>query len=99
LVSAAKLAFGGDEGSTWLSAIKAKIDARADHGPTLSVTEKLLLLRAARLVTRLEQVEMLASVLNGDLADSSADARSIYFATATDLRHTVTMIEQWGAAA
>jgi hypothetical protein len=85
--------------SAWLDRVKAKIDARADHGPALSITEKLLLLRAARLVDRLERVEHLGSLLDGGLANSTADAPQLYFSTSSDLRRTVAVIEHWRAAA
>jgi hypothetical protein len=85
--------------SAWLDRLKCKIDARADHASALSTTEKLLLLRAARLVTRLEQIEQLGDALDNGLCNSTSDARQLFFSTSCDLRHTMVVLEHWRAAA
>jgi hypothetical protein len=71
---------------SWLDRAKWKLDAVADD-PMLSAMGRSLLLHAASLVDRLEQVD-------SDLASSSPDARQLFFRTATELRRLLVAIER-----
>jgi hypothetical protein len=74
----------------WIDRLKWKIDRVSDDAELLTPTEKSLLLAAAGLVDRLEQIETLGGMLDGDLADSTTAARSLFYREACQLRRMFT---------
>jgi hypothetical protein len=88
--------------SGWPRRAKATVAAycaSCGGSDVLSGTERTLVNRVTQLADRLEQIELLGEVTNGDLANSSADARLLYFTTAGDLRRLLGIIEQRRARA
>jgi hypothetical protein len=88
--------------SAWLRRARASIAAYREScggDDMLTSDTRLLINRAARLVDRLEQIELLGDVLNNELANSSADARALYFSTACALRFLLGVITKRQARA
>jgi hypothetical protein len=71
---------------TWLDRIKHKIDVISDDGELLTPLERSLLLCAANLCDRLDQVEALGTILDG----TTDDSRALYWREAMILRRMFT---------